>query len=79
MPHRDNRGHHAEYHVEAYKELVDKASIWLGVKDEEEQDSNKWQDVVEDCNPEQSWKQKVEKSLKHSYKTSTYSISDFEC
>lgn len=41
MPHRHKRGHQAEQHVEAYEELVDKASIRLGVKDEEEHDSNK--------------------------------------
>ena len=39
--HRDNRGHRTEQHVEADEELVDEASIRLGVEDEEQHDSNK--------------------------------------
>lgn len=53
MQHRDNRGHHAEQHVEADEELVDEASIRFGVEDKEQHDRNKRQDVVEDCDPEQ--------------------------
>lgn len=51
--HRDNRGHHAEQHVEADEELVDEASIRFGVEDKEQHDSNKWQDVVEARDHEQ--------------------------
>lgn len=40
--HRDNRGHHAEQHVEADEELVDEASIRFGVEDKEQHDSDKW-------------------------------------
>lgn len=61
MQHRDNRGPNAEQHVEADEELVDEASIRLGVEDEEQHDSNKWQDVVEDCDNQQSCKQEVGK------------------
>ena len=39
--HGDNRGHNAEQHVEADEELVDEASIRLGVEDEGQHDSNK--------------------------------------
>ncbi len=60
LQHRDDRGHHAEQHVEADEELVEEASIRLGVEDEEQHDGDKWQDVVEDCDPQQSYKQKVQ-------------------
>lgn len=39
--HRNNRGHNAEQHVEADEELVDEASIGLGVEDEEQYDGSK--------------------------------------
>lgn len=54
MQHRDNRSHHAEQNVEADEELVDEASIRFGVEDKEQHHSDKWQDVVEDCDAEQS-------------------------
>lgn len=57
--HRDNRGHDAEQHVEADEELVDEASVRLGVEDEEKHNSSKWQDVVKDRHPQQSYKQKA--------------------
>lgn len=52
--HRNNRGHDAEQHVEADEELVDEASIGLGVEEEEQHDSSKRQDVAEDCDRQQS-------------------------
>lgn len=58
--HRDNRGDDAEQHVKADEELVDEASIRLGVEYEEQHDSSKWQDVVKDCYRQQSYKQKAE-------------------
>lgn len=54
VQYRDHRGHNAEQHVEADEELVDEASIRLGVEDEEQHDSSKWQDVAEDCYHQQS-------------------------
>lgn len=55
--HRDNRGHDAEQHVEAYEELVDEASVGLSVEDEEQHNSSQWQDVVKDRYRQQSYKQ----------------------
>ena len=52
--HRDNGDHDAEQHVEADEELVDEASVRLGVEDEEQHDGNQGQDVVEDCDHQQS-------------------------
>jgi len=88
MQHRHNRDNDAEQHVEADEELVDEASIRLGVEDEEQHDSNKWQDVVEDCDCEQSWKpkgrkgkfrkQKSPKTFIMKYRSKQY-LSNFKC
>lgn len=57
LQHGDDGGHQAEQQVEADEELVDEASARRGVEDEEEHNSNKRQDVVEDRDPKQGWKQ----------------------
>lgn len=56
--HRNDRGHHAEQHVEADEELVDVAAARGGVEDEEEHDGDERQHVVEDGDAEQRWTKK---------------------